>query len=283
VVGPGGIQYQCIAVSRDGKFVLAGGAGNHPPSPSPIVKVTLDDGTLAPIPLQSAKHVTHLFLCDRDSKVAYVDAGDRGIHVADLATGSETNQSALFLDGVPQPSQNKSVVTTHALAVAPDGNHIAVSTGVSDFKYQFSVLDPRGSRRLIRERDPVQSGQHAIPNFSDANTLEMLLPTGQARRWTYSVENEVWLEQGTRSIPAFPSHPFFRPFMTDGKILWFGLDKLLVGLDSHTGRTIGAIVFKSSDGYSGNPIEWILGVSPIPNANKVAVAMADGRVAVAEY
>jgi len=287
VIGPSAnMRYECLAISRDSQFALASGHLNFVGSNSPIEKISLADGRVEQLKLPEASHVWHLFLCDNDSKVAYVGrfANEETIRLAELATGRDLGRWPVFVGAVPA---GKVVFYSHTYALSPDGRHVAIAAGKSPVSrlvpYKLSVLEMDGNRRLISERDPFQQGRAVLPHFPDANTLDFYLPSGTVRRWTYSPDGGVWLEHDTRPFPPLRiGEPFTRPLTPTGDTIWLGLDHLLIGLDAATGRATTTILLRPPPGSESNAAQPITAVTPIPHTTQLAVGLWNGRVAIVD-
>ena len=285
IIGPRERKYMCLAMSHDSQFVLAGGTLDSG-STAACEKIALAGGQLERINLPGSTTITRLILCDDDQKVFCVE-GDKQFHLVPLGQGPLWTVP-LFPVGLPQPTPGHAVIWTALLADSPDTRQVALSTsatrqGGPEGRYNLSIIDTTGTRRVLASEDPVQYGRAALPAFMDSRALRLYLPDGNVRSWTYSEENQVWLEAAARRTSPLGSHGL-QGWFVDGKTIWARLDHLLMGFDAETGRErLSVLLHYPQPEQQQTPFFTpITSLAPIPGANKVAVGMADGRVALVE-
>lgn len=270
-------QPRCAAILADNEHVLVG--GSHGSSPMKIHLFKNEIERLA-VPNEHGASFTQLLPCDYGAKLAYITRGTE-LNLYDMGTKRLISQPKIF--------PGKVFSNVHPAAVSPDGAFIAVPSSnmephtgggaISTAPCKLTVFDTQGVERLSWQFADFPDFAYAQVVFTSTRTLVVCLPSGKMQRWKL---DDAWKWQPVaETVRSKPGSYSTSAVSRDGKIIWLAEGHQITGIDSATGKAVAFIELKIRErmgNSSSFPIEQIA-VTPEPFT--LAVALWDGRVALA--
>ncbi len=278
-------KLRCLAMSPNGALAVIGGDlkgqlltvdfNNTNPTEPPLN--TID------VPNESGSTIDKLMVYDGGNKLAYITIRDAEIVFYDL---KEKRIVAKVPINAGKPS--------HAgrFATSPDGRFLAITTANlvpapndpatlnSTAPYKLTVFDTSGGERLTWEFADFADYLHAQIVFSDARTFAVCLPSGKMERWTLGPGSQ-WRSAG-EAVRIAPGRYVTSAASRDGKTIWLAENRRVDGVDAVTGKSVALIELNIGERrgeFADNPIQAIAAAQ---EAETIAVALWDGRVALAK-
>jgi predicted Ser/Thr protein kinase len=273
-------KFRCAAILADNAHVLVGGDQGS----NGLLRIDLFKNQIEQlaVPNEFGATINDLKPCDYGAKLAYLTTRGTELNVYDMGAKSIIAQPKIF--------PGKYYSNVHPLTVSPDGAFVAVTSSnmeprpdgsaVSAEPCKLTVFDMQGVERFSWQFADYADFAYAQVAFIDTRTLVVCLPSGQLQRFKL---DDAWKWQTVaETVRIKPGSYIASAVSRDGKIIWLAEGNSITGIDSTTGKGVAFIELKigeKKENYSGFAIEQIA-VTNEPLT--IAVALWDGRVALAK-
>jgi WD40 repeat protein len=273
-------KLRCMAISPDSSRVIVG--GDLQASVFNIQLATPQIETIT-VPNEHGSTIDQLMVYDSGNKLAYITARDEEIVFYDTLKKRIVAQA-------PINSGKRSHVGRSA--ASPDSRFIAITTAnmvpakndVTTFEsiepYKLTLFDTSGAERLSWKFADFADFSFGQIVFPDTRTFVVCLPSGKMHRWTLD-SGDKW-QPVAEPLRINPGRYTASAASRNGKIVWLAENRRIDGIDSATGKGVAFVELNIGDRrgeYADNPIQAIAATN---EPNTVAVAMWDGRVALAK-
>jgi predicted Ser/Thr protein kinase len=277
---PGATKFRCLSISPDSQHVLVGGD-----LMAQLFNVELHDGKIDVIPLADDHPASTdmVMYYDNGAKLAYLTIRDTEIVFYDPAEKSVLARAPLAFGGLPShvartaPSPDGSSIGIASAALTPAAND--PNTMNSTAPYLLRIFDTQGMERLSWEFADFAEYSYAQIIFADPRTFVLALPSGKLQRWTLDAADHWAPADG--SVRIKPGRYVAGAVSRDGLTIWLAENRRIEGFDATTGKEVASVELSIGERvgeFADNPIQVLAATN---DSDTVAVALWDGRVALA--
>jgi len=261
----------CLALSRDGTTILAGGAFNNYRG---ILKVNVVSGKYEEVRISSICKMMDIFYCDNDTHIAYFTA-DNKLSFFNLVADKFISSHRIFGGFIGD------------IDASPERNYFAVISMNEVNKEnsepcKLTIFDRQGRETLSYQFESCDEGYNSRINFLAPDCLAVCMPTGEMWQWRWASNERKWKVAKKVKIPLGPFSAVMGSL--ENNIVWLARKESILAINATTGETVYKSSFdigKPKSKIMGWPImEPITSIELIPTRQILVLGFWDGRVAL---
>lgn len=260
-------RLSCLAISRDGMTVLAGGDLNLFEG---ILKINIEDGTYREIEVPSTATMEGVYYCSNGTDVAYITAA-RMLSFFDLQAEAPLSSHKIFGGFVED------------VAASETGEFFAVISmnAVDDRSTEpckLTIFDQKGKKSLSHEFENCDEAYESQIDFLGPDHLVVCSPSGKMWQWGFQSSSRKWKVEEPVMIPLGPFSAIAASL--DGKTVWLAKDRSVFGISASSGEVMFEQALEIGESKTKYYAQPIMVIRTIPQRAILAVGFWDGRIAL---